>query len=278
MAFQFNFIKFAQYFGSFRKAERNSMGKVVALANQKGGVGKTTTAINLAASIALLGKKVLLLDADPQANATSGLGFEIDLKGIYECITGQCKAEEVILQSSDIKNLWLLPSSIELVAAETELSNMENSHYIIKGIIDSVKENYDYIFVDCSPSLGFTTVNILTAADSILIPVQCEYLALEGLSKLLNTYNRVKEGLNPNLQIEGFVMTMYMRNRLNNQVVNEVKEYFGDLAYQTIIQRNVRLGEAPSHGKPVMLYDAAAVGATAYLSLAKEFLKRNKKK
>ena len=278
MAFQFNFIKFAQYFGSFRKPERNSMGKVVALANQKGGVGKTTTAINLAASIALLGKKVLLLDADPQANATSGLGFEIDLKGIYECITGQCKAEEVILQSSDIKNLWLLPSSIELVAAETELSNMENSHYIIKGIIDSVKENYDYIFVDCSPSLGFTTVNILTAADSILIPVQCEYLALEGLSKLLNTYNRIKEGLNPNLQIEGFVMTMYMRNRLNNQVVNEVKEYFGDLAYQTIIQRNVRLGEAPSHGKPVMLYDAAAVGATAYLSLAKEFLKRNKKK
>ena len=278
MAFQFNFIKFAQYFGSFRKPERNSMGKVVALANQKGGVGKTTTAINLAASIALLGKKVLLLDADPQANATSGLGFEIDLKGIYECITGQCKAEEVILQSSDIKNLSLLPSSIELVAAETELSNMENSHYIIKGIIDSVKENYDYIFVDCSPSLGFTTVNILTAADSILIPVQCEYLALEGLSKLLNTYNRVKEGLNPNLQIEGFVMTMYMRNRLNNQVVNEVKEYFGDLAYQTIIQRNVRLGEAPSHGKPVMLYDAAAVGATAYLSLAKEFLKRNKKK
>lgn len=278
MAFQFNFIKFAQYFGSFRKPERNSMGKVVALANQKGGVGKTTTAINLAASIALLGKKVLLLDADPQANATSGLGFEIDLKGIYECITGQCKAEEVILQSSDIQNLWLLPSSIELVAAETELSNMENSHYIIKGIIDSVKENYDYIFVDCSPSLGFTTVNILTAADSILIPVQCEYLALEGLSKLLNTYNRVKEGLNPNLQIEGFVMTMYMRNRLNNQVVNEVKEYFGDLAYQTIIQRNVRLGEAPSHGKPVMLYDAAAVGATAYLSLAKEFLKRNKKK
>ncbi len=278
MAFQFNFIKFAQYFGSFRKPERNSMGKVVALANQKGGVGKTTTAINLAASIALLGKKVLLLDADPQANATSGLGFEIDLKGIYECITGQYKAEEVILQSSDIKNLSLLPSSIELVAAETELSNMDNSHYIIKGIIDSVKENYDYIFVDCSPSLGFTTVNILTAADSILIPVQCEYLALEGLSKLLNTYNRVKEGLNPNLQIEGFVMTMYMRNRLNNQVVNEVKEYFGDLAYQTIIQRNVRLGEAPSHGKPVMLYDAAAVGATAYLSLAKEFLKRNKKK
>lgn len=274
MAVQFNFIKFARYFDALN----DFMGKVVALANQKGGVGKTTTAINLAASIALLGKKVLLLDADPQANATSGLGFDINLKGIYECITGQCKAEEVILASEDVKNLWVLPSSIELVAAETELPTMENSHYVIKSIIDSVRDNFDYIFVDCSPSLGFTTVNILTAADSILIPVQCEYLALEGLSKLLNTYNRVKGGLNPKLEIEGFVMTMYMRNRLNNQVVTEVREYFGELAYDTIIQRNVRLGEAPSHGKPVMLYDAAAVGATAYLMLAKEFLKRNRKK
>ena len=220
---------------------------------------------------------MLLLDADPQANATSGLGFDINLKGIYECITGQVTAEQVILQNADIKNLWLLPSSIELVAAETELAAMENGHHIIKGIVDSVRERYDYIFIDCSPSLGFTTVNILTAADSILIPVQCEYLALEGLSKLLNTYNRIKGGLNPKLEIEGFVMTMYMRNRLNNQVVTEVREYFGELAYDTIIQRNVRLGEAPSHGKPVMLYDAAAVGAEAYLMLAKEFLKRNKK-
>lgn len=273
MAVQFNFIKFARYFDVLN----NFMGKVVALANQKGGVGKTTTAINLAASIALLGKKVLLLDADPQANATSGLGFDINLKGIYECITDECKAEDVLLASEDVKNLWVLPSSIELVAAETELPTMENSHYVVKNIIDSVRDKFDYIFIDCSPSLGFTTVNILTAADSILIPVQCEYLALEGLSKLLNTYNRVKSGLNPKLEIEGFVMTMYMRNRLNNQVVTEVREYFGELAYDTIIQRNVRLGEAPSHGKPVMLYDASAVGATAYLMLAKEFLKRNRK-
>ena len=274
MAVQFNFIKFARHFDVLN----NFMGKVVALANQKGGVGKTTTAINLAASIALLGKKVLLLDADPQANATSGLGFDINLKGIYECITDECKAEDVLLASEDVKNLWVLPSSIELVAAETELPTMENSHYVVKNIIDSVRDKFDYIFIDCSPSLGFTTVNILTAADSILIPVQCEYLALEGLSKLLNTYNRVKSGLNPKLEIEGFVMTMYMRNRLNNQVVTEVREYFGELAYDTIIQRNVRLGEAPSHGKPVMLYDASAVGATAYLMLAKEFLKRNRKK
>ena len=254
------------------------MAKVIALANQKGGVGKTTTAINLAASVALLGKKVLLIDADPQANATSGLGFDINLDGIYECIVGDKRAEEVIQHSEDVKKLWVLPSSINLVAADTELPSMENAHHIMKKIVDSVRDSYDYIFIDCSPSLGFTTVNILTAVDSVLVPVQCEYLALEGLSKLLNTIKMVKGRLNPELQIEGFVLTMYMRNRLNNQVVSEVRDHFGDMAYETIIQRNIRLGEAPSHGKPVMLYDASATGSVNYLNLAREFLKRNRKK
>ncbi len=253
------------------------MAKVIALANQKGGVGKTTTAINLAASLALLGKKVLLLDADPQANATSGLGFDINLEGIYECISGTRKAEEVIRNSEQIKKLWVLPSSIDLVAADTELPKRENAHFVIKQIVDEVRERFDYIFIDCSPSLGYTTLNILTAADSVLIPVQCEYLALEGLSKLLNTIRKVKSSLNPALEIEGFLLTMYMRNRLNNQVVTEVRNHFGALAYETIIQRNIRLGEAPSHGKPVMLYDASAAGSVSYLALAREFLKRNKK-
>lgn len=253
------------------------MAKVIALANQKGGVGKTTTAINLAASLALLGKKVLLLDADPQANATSGLGFDINLDGIYECITGQKKASEALLQSPDIEKLWVLPSSIDLVAAETELANMPDAHHVVKRIVNEVRDQFDYILIDCSPSLGYTTVNILTASDSVLIPVQCEYLALEGLSKLLNTIKKVKSGLNTSLEIEGFLLTMYMRNRLNNQVVSEVREHFGQLAYDTIILRNIRLGEAPSHGKPIMLYDAAAVGAENYLSLAKELLKRNRK-
>lgn len=253
------------------------MGKIVALANQKGGVGKTTTAINLAASLAVLGKKTLLVDADPQANATSGLGFDINSDNIYDCIVGDKEAKDVIVRSTDVKNLSILPSSINLVGAETELPNMENGHFRMKEVLDSVKADYDFILIDCSPSLGFTTVNSLVAADSVLIPVQCEYFALEGLSKLLNTIKTVKGKLNPQLEIEGFVLTMYSRTKLANQVTTEVREHFGHLAFETIVQRNIRLSEAPSYGKPALLYDASSVGSMNYLSLAKEFIKKNKK-
>jgi chromosome partitioning protein len=254
------------------------MGKIIALANQKGGVGKTTTAMNLAANVALLGKKVLLVDADPQANATSGLGFDVSGDNIYDCITGRKTAEEVMKQSADIKKLWLIPSSIDLVAADVEMPSMPDAHRIIKNLLDPVKEQFDYIFVDCSPSLGFMTANVLVAADSVLIPVQCEYFALEGLSKLLNSIRITQSRFNTSLSIEGFVMTMYSRSRLANQVTFEVKEHFKHLTYETIISRSVRLDEAPSHGVPVILHDAASSGSKCYMDLAKEFLKRNRKK
>lgn len=254
------------------------MGKIISLANQKGGVGKTTTAINLAASLAVLGKKVLLVDADPQANATSGLGFDISGASIYDCIVGDSSAEDVILKSTDIKKLSVLPSSIDLVGAEAELPNMERGHYRMSEILAPIKENYDYILIDCSPSLGFTTLNALIASDSVLIPVQCEYFALEGLGKLLNTIRMVKDKLNTALEIEGFLLTMYSRTRLANQVTSEVREHFGHLAFETIIQRNVRLSEAPSYGKPALLYDASSAGSVSYLKVAKELIKRNKAK
>ena len=254
-----------------------AMGKIVALANQNGGVGKTTTAINLAANLAVMGKKVLLVDADPQANATSGLGFDINNRGIYECITGSCGAAEAILASPDVKNLSVLPSSIDLVGADAELPGLEDGHLRLRKSLDAVKENYDFVFIDCSPSLGYTTVNALVAADSVLIPVQCEYFALEGLGKLLSTIKMTKSRLNPGLEIEGFVMTMYSRSRLANQVTLEVRDHFKHLAYDTIIQRNIRLSEAPSHGKPVILHDASSTGSAAYMNLAKEFMQRNRK-
>ena len=263
----------------FVRLNRNVyMGKIIALANQKGGVGKTTTAINLAANLAISGKKVLLVDADPQANATSGLGLEINNKGTYECLTGECSPAEVIVPSPNVKNLFILPSSIDLVGADTELADMDGGHFRLGKCLEQVKGGYDFIFIDCSPSLGFITVNALVAADSVLIPVQCEYFALEGLGKLLNTVKMTKAKLNPGLEIEGFLMTMYSRSRLANQVAYEVKEHFKHLAYDTIILRNVRLSEAPSHGKPVILHDASSTGSKCYMNLTKEFLQRNKKR
>lgn len=254
------------------------MAKVVAIANQKGGVGKTTTAINLAASLAVLEYKVLLVDADPQANATSGLGLDPKSinASIYECLIDELDPIKVILTTS-IKNLSILPSHIDLVGAEIEMLNSPNREKKIKFIIDKIKNNYDFIFIDCSPSLGLITVNALTASDSVIIPVQCEYFALEGLGKLLNTIKIIQSRLNPSLAIEGFLLTMHdSRLNLSNQVVHEVRKHFSGMVFNTIIPRNVRLSEAPSFGKPVILHDANCTGALAYLNLAREFLHKNK--
>lgn len=252
------------------------MGKIVALANQKGGVGKTTTSINLAASLAVLEKRVLLVDADPQANSSSGLGFEPGALNTYTALIGETDIAQAILQSAELPNLYVLPSNINLVGAETELAQMENGQFRMKQLLDSVRNDYDYVIIDCSPSLGMLTLNALIAADSVIIPVQCEYFALEGLGKLLNTIKMVKAGLNPSLEIEGFLLTMYdSRLRLANQVVGEVKKHFGHLVFQTIIQRNTRLSESPSYGKPAITYDASSTGSVNYLNLAREFLERN---
>ncbi len=253
------------------------MGKVVALANQKGGVGKTTTAINLAASLAVLEKKVLLIDADPQANATSGTGFDLrNIKtSIYECLIEEVNPQDIILKS-EIDGLDLIPSHIDLVGAEIEMLNMPNREKMLKSVIDKVRDQYDFILIDCSPSLGLITVNALSAADSVVIPVQCEYFALEGLGKLLNTIKIIQTRLNPDLKIEGFLLTMYdARYRLSNQVVDEVKKHFQQMVFDTIIQRNIKLSEAPSYGKPVILYDAASTGSANYLNLAREMLQKN---
>jgi len=253
------------------------MGKVIAIANQKGGVGKTTTAINLAASLAILEHKVLLIDADPQANATSGVGFDPkNIKtSIYECIIDDIEPKNIILTTTT-PNLDLIPAHIDLVGAEIEIINLPNREKMMRKVINKVKDDYEFILIDCSPSLGLITVNSLTAANSVIVPVQCEYFALEGLGKLLNTIKIVQSRLNPELEIEGILLTMFdVRLRLSNQVVEEVRTHFQHMVFNTLIQRNTKLGEAPSFGETIIMHDINSKGAVNYLNLARELLQRN---
>lgn len=252
------------------------MGKVISVANQKGGVGKTTTAVNLSTILAKRGKKVLLIDTDPQGNATSGLGVtkQVELS-VYDILIGETEFEET-LQDTTIKNLKVCPSNISLAGAEVQLVSMMSREQRLKGKLDVIKDKFDYIIIDCPPSLGLVTLNAFTASDSVLIPVQCEYFALEGLGQLLNTVNLVKKHLNKNLEIEGALLTMYdARTNLSNQVVKEVKKYFGDKVYKNVIPRNVKLSEAPSYGMPITMYDPRSKGAKSYEKFAKEFIKAN---
>lgn len=253
------------------------MGKIIAIANQKGGVGKTTTSVNLAASLGVLEKKVLLIDVDPQANASSGLGIDVDAVeiGSYQVLEHTKIAKEAIV-TSKTPNVDIIPAHIDLVAIEIELVDKDEREYMLKQALSEIKENYDYIIMDCAPSLGLLTLNALTAADSVIIPIQCEYFALEGLGKLLNTIKSVQKIHNKNLDIEGMLLTMFdSRLRLSNQVVEEVQKHFSDMVFNTIIQRNVRLGEAPSYGESIINYDVSSKGAVNYLNLAKEIIKKN---